>query len=88
VDELGSRKEVEYAFCIMRDGTSADRQLATYERTGDLKAVVNQLIAETAEGVRPSESAALADTIIPDHAAPPVTHSFLESQAPARQEVR
>jgi carboxylate-amine ligase len=51
VDELGSRREVEYAFQIMRDGTSADRQLATYERTGgDLKAVVDQLIAETAEG--------------------------------------
>jgi len=83
VDELGSRQEVEYAFRIMRDGTSADRQLATFERTGDLKAVVNQLIAETAEGVRPSETATLADTIIPDHAPPPVTRSFLESQARA-----
>jgi carboxylate-amine ligase len=51
VDELGSRKEVEYAFRILEEGTSADRQLATYERTGDLKAVVDQLIAETAEGV-------------------------------------
>jgi carboxylate-amine ligase len=54
VDELGSRREVEYAFQIMRDGTSADRQLATYERTGDLKAVVDQLIAETAEGTTAS----------------------------------
>lgn len=51
VDELGSRKEVEYAFTILANGTSADRQLATYERTGDLKAVVDQLIAETEEGV-------------------------------------
>jgi glutamate---cysteine ligase / carboxylate-amine ligase len=51
VDELGSRKEVEYAFRILDEGTSADRQLATYERTGDLKAVVDQLIAETREGV-------------------------------------
>ncbi|HVE78142.1 MAG TPA: carboxylate-amine ligase [Gemmatimonadaceae bacterium] len=54
VDELGSRREVEYAFTIMRDGSSADRQLATYDRTGDLKAVVDQLVAETAEGVRPT----------------------------------
>jgi len=53
VDELGSRKEVEYAFQIMREGTSADRQLATYRRTGDLTAVVDQLIAETEEGVVP-----------------------------------
>lgn len=51
VDELGSRKEVEYAFRILEEGTSADRQLATYARTGDLKDVVDQLIRETAEGV-------------------------------------
>ncbi len=51
VDELGSRREVEYAYRILEEGTSADRQLATYRRTGDLRAVVDQLIAETAEGV-------------------------------------
>jgi carboxylate-amine ligase len=51
VDELGTRKEVEYAFRILDEGTSADRQLATYRRTGSLKDVVDQLIAETAEGV-------------------------------------
>src|SRR6266576_3408774 len=51
VDELGSRKEVEYAYRILEEGSSADRQLATYERTGDLKAVVDQLIAETADGL-------------------------------------
>src|SRR5215213_7864424 len=51
VDELGSRKEVEYAFRIMDEGSSADRQLAVYQRTGDLSAVVDQLIAETREGV-------------------------------------
>jgi carboxylate-amine ligase len=49
VDDLGSRKEVEYAYRILVDGTSADRQLDTYRRTGDLSAVVDQLIAETAE---------------------------------------
>ena len=53
VDELGSRREVEYAFEIMRNGTSADRQLAVFDRTHDLKAVVDRVIAETAEGVRP-----------------------------------
>ena len=60
VDELGSRKDVEYAFRIMRDGTSADRQLATFDRTGDLKAVVDQLVAETAEQVRPDIAATFA----------------------------
>ncbi|HEX5503622.1 MAG TPA: carboxylate-amine ligase [Thermomicrobiales bacterium] len=51
VDELGSRKEVEYAYRILDEGSSADRQLATYARTGDLTAVVDQLIAETGEGL-------------------------------------
>ncbi len=53
VDELGSRREVEYAFEIMRGGTSADRQLAVFDRTGDLKQVVQHVVSETAEGVRP-----------------------------------
>ncbi len=51
VDELGSRKEVEYAYTILSEGTSAERQLATFKRTGSLRAVVDQLIAETEEGV-------------------------------------
>src|SRR5687767_10778636 len=44
IDELGSRTEVEYAYRILEEGSSADRQLATFKRTGDLKAVVDQLI--------------------------------------------
>ncbi|MGH7718450.1 MAG: carboxylate-amine ligase [Gemmatimonadaceae bacterium] len=51
LDDLGSRKEVEYAFRILDEGTSADRQLATHQETGDLKDVVDRLIRETAEGV-------------------------------------
>ncbi len=51
VDELGSRAEVEYAYRILEQGASADRQIATFEKTGDLKDVVDQLIRETAEGV-------------------------------------
>jgi carboxylate-amine ligase len=51
VDELGTRKEVEYAYKILAEGSSADRQLAVYEKTGDLNAVVDHLIAESEEGV-------------------------------------
>jgi carboxylate-amine ligase len=51
IDELGSRKEIEYAYRILDEGTSADRQLATFRKTGDLRAVVDQLIRETEEGV-------------------------------------
>ncbi|OFX28186.1 MAG: carboxylate-amine ligase [Armatimonadetes bacterium RBG_16_67_12] len=51
LDELGSMQEVGYAHRILDEGASADRQLATYRRTGDLKDVVDQLVRETAEGV-------------------------------------
>jgi carboxylate-amine ligase len=51
LDELGTRKEVEYAFEILKHGSSADRQLAVFERSGDLKAVVDHLVAETRAGV-------------------------------------
>jgi glutamate---cysteine ligase / carboxylate-amine ligase len=51
LDELGSRTQVEYAFTILDQGTSADRQIARFRETGDLKAVVDSLISETAEGV-------------------------------------
>ncbi len=51
VDELGSREEIEYVHTIMQNGTSADRQLRVYEQTNDLHAVVDNLIAETMEGV-------------------------------------
>jgi len=47
VDDLGSRQEVAYAHRILAEGTSADRQLATFQQTGSLRAVVDQIIAET-----------------------------------------
>lgn len=51
VDDLGSRKEVEYVHTILREGTGADRQLAVYEQTGDLKAVVDYMVEETKVGL-------------------------------------
>jgi carboxylate-amine ligase len=51
VDELGSRAEVEYVHTLLREGTSADRQLAVHERTGSLEAVVDHLAAETLAGL-------------------------------------
>lgn len=51
VDELGSRKEVEYAWKIMERGTGADRQLKVFEETGDLKKVVDYMISETEYGI-------------------------------------
>ncbi|HMG37161.1 MAG TPA: carboxylate-amine ligase [Blastocatellia bacterium] len=51
VDELDSRKEIEYVHTILETGTSADRQLKRFEETDDLKSVVDLLIAETAEAI-------------------------------------
>jgi glutamate---cysteine ligase / carboxylate-amine ligase len=47
VDELGSRAAVEHVHRVLEEGTSADRQLAVYRDTQDLKAVVRHLIDET-----------------------------------------
>ena len=38
---------VEYVHTVLRDGTSADRQLAVYRETGDLKAVVRDIVEQT-----------------------------------------
>ena len=51
IDELGTRKEIEYAYTILEHGSSADRQLRTFQRTGNIRDVVDQLVAETKEGV-------------------------------------
>jgi len=51
LDELESREEVEYVHTILREGTSADRQLAVFRETGDLKAVVQSVVGETRTSV-------------------------------------
>jgi glutamate---cysteine ligase / carboxylate-amine ligase len=59
VDELGSRQEVAYLNTILREGTSADRQLRIYHENGGddnreeaLRAVVDHLVKETRRGVK------------------------------------
>jgi carboxylate-amine ligase len=54
VDELGSKREMAHIERIMREGTGADRQLAVFEQTNDMKAVVDQIVRETYEGLIPS----------------------------------
>jgi carboxylate-amine ligase len=51
VDELGSRKEIDYVHQIMEMGTGADRQLAVFEQTGSMNAVVDYIVAETKIGL-------------------------------------
>ncbi|MFT5194432.1 MAG: carboxylate-amine ligase [Cellvibrionaceae bacterium] len=58
LDDLGSRKEVEFVSTILKNGTSADRQLRVFQENGGeedaeraLKAVVDHLILETKQGL-------------------------------------
>ena len=51
VDELGSRKELEYIHEMLRNGSGADRQLRVYRETGDFHRVVDYIISETEAGV-------------------------------------
>jgi carboxylate-amine ligase len=52
VDELGTRAYLAPIESMLMHGTSADRQLRVYDRSeGDLKAVVDHLMAETVMGL-------------------------------------
>src|SRR5262249_7727969 len=50
VDDLGSRSAIIYVNTILSEGTSAELQLRVYQQTGDLKAVVRHVVAETRAG--------------------------------------
>jgi len=51
VDDLGSRRAVEHVHTVLREGTSADQQLAVFRETGDLKSVVHHVVRQTRDGV-------------------------------------
>ena len=55
VDELGSAKETAHVEKILRAGSGADRQLEAWTRTRDMRAVVDQITAETYEGLTVAE---------------------------------
>jgi glutamate---cysteine ligase / carboxylate-amine ligase len=51
VDDLGSREALKTVHTILDEGSGADRQLEVFNRTHDLKAVVDYLAVETMRGV-------------------------------------
>ncbi len=57
VDDLGSREALQPIHTILEQGTSAERQMRVYKETGDLKAVVRQIVEET-RGGHPQNAAA------------------------------
>ncbi len=51
VDDCNSRHELKYIEKMLEQGTGADRQLAIFEKTGDLKDVVDYMVSETNLGL-------------------------------------
>ena len=58
IAELGNEREMAHIERIIREGTGADRQLEVWKQTGDLRAVVNQIVAETYDGLVERSAAA------------------------------
>ena len=55
VDELGSAREIGHIESILRSGSGADRQLETWTRTQDMRAVMDRITTETYEGLTVEE---------------------------------
>jgi len=53
LDDLGSRHEIDYLRMLLDDpkGTGADRQIAVYQQTGSVEAVIEFLVQQTIEGL-------------------------------------
>jgi carboxylate-amine ligase len=56
VDELGSHREMAHIERILREGTGADRQLATFAQTNSIHAVVDRIVDETYEGLNTAQT--------------------------------
>ena len=50
VDELGTRKKLEYLRDLVKNLTSSDRQLGIYDKNKNINDVVDSLIKETLDG--------------------------------------
>jgi carboxylate-amine ligase len=61
VDELGSRREIEYIHRILENGSGADRQLRIFQETGDLTKVMDYIVYETSAGLAGEQAGAGAD---------------------------
>lgn len=51
VDDLGSRKEIEYINTILENGSGADRQLKVFKETGSLEEVAKYIQSESTHGL-------------------------------------
>ena len=60
LQELGSQRELAHVERILREGNGADRQLAVWARTHDMRAVVDHIVRETYEGLTVPEPGRVA----------------------------
>ncbi|MEB8328329.1 carboxylate-amine ligase [Flavobacteriaceae bacterium KMM 6897] len=51
VDELGCRKEVNFVYQMLEQGSGADRQLKVFKDTNDLKEVIKYVVEQTSKGI-------------------------------------
>ncbi len=53
LDDLGTRHEINYLRMLLDDprGTGADRQIAIYQQTGNIRAVIEFLMQQTIQGI-------------------------------------
>ncbi|MBS1537678.1 MAG: carboxylate-amine ligase [Bacteroidetes bacterium] len=65
VDELGSRKELEYIYEILEMGSGADRQIKVYEENNSMRDVVEFIHKETTIGLMEDASGFIADLQLP-----------------------
>src|SRR5207302_9988322 len=65
VDELGSHADMAHIEKMMREGTGADRQLAVWERTHDMNAVVDHIVVETYAGLDLARAKVALGQILP-----------------------
>ena len=65
IDDLGSRHEMNYLRALMNNpnGTGADRQIAIFEKTHDMRNVVELLMEQTMQGIT-LDAADLSDTFL------------------------
>lgn len=61
LDDLGSRREINYIRILLDDphGTGADRQIAAYRRTGNIKDVIELLTQQTMKDIPQAEEKSL-----------------------------
>ncbi len=61
LDDLGSRREINNIRILLDDphGTGADRQIATYRRTGNIRDVIELLTQQTMKDIPQAEEKSL-----------------------------